>query len=539
MERRMNNKIILSLALIVTHAVHHSLAGKTVDMNDLDFDQQILMLEDETDNTNWTGIQTRCTGTASTLMEILLSIPQFFTLLESDFYRHTNPINKRRILDLPYFTLHTDYPFCAKPWQYRAELLYNQTRRQYFTQDSSSIDSYINTTIDGDDFITDIRPDLDIPKLIDVVNGTRLEERRLALMLGAFKVWDCMSFEIKAPLEYQIRNYFLDEAEQEAIRIALNQEGSTETEMEFAREHLISDRIGLGDTRINLGSVWANNQTLWFTSGLQMTLATSAILTTNKGLYGTHFDKSAPAPLLDLLQFANLAIPGTDCTNQTLALQEAAAFFDQVLNRLSAMTLEDSLGMGRHCGFGLFYEHELTITSRLAFRSQGFFEYIVPSWEKRFYIQKKDIARIERIKTDPTTEPLATENLNFIDKLVVQTLFPTMYNTRVSPGFIIEWTGGVSGAVGNNWNLTFGYDFWMQSEEKLGKIDAPKSVRPLLKTEISKKPGMYQNKVFMIIDYERSGERFDWCCSANLDGTFLNSGVGKDVNIGLGLLITM
>lgn len=537
------NKQLTFLATIVTLScsLPTRLYTETVDMSFLDFEQQIEMLEDDTDNSNWSPNQTRCTQTPVTIMEILAEFPQFFTVLESDFYRHTNPINKRRILDLPYFTLHTDYPFCAKTWQYRAELLFNQTLRQYFTQDSSSIDSYININIDSlEDFINDLDTGLDIPKVVEVVNGTRLQERRLALMLGAFKVFDCVSFEIKAPLLYQIRNFFLNEAEQDAITAALNKEHSSETELEFAQQHLISDRIGLGDTRINLGYVWANDCTLSLIGGLQTTLATAAILTTNKGIYGTHFKKEAPAPMLNLLELANLAFPGTECTNQTLALEEVTSFFNQVLDRLSAMTLEDDLGMGRHCGFGLFYEHELAVTNNVTFRSQGNCEYIVPSWEKRFYIQQKDIARIEQIKNDdPTDEVLAEANLNYIDQVIVQTLFPTMYNTRVSPGFIFNWSGAVSGTIGNNWNTTCGYDFWMQSQEKLGKIDAPASVLPLLKVDISKKPAAYQNKFFIIIDYEHSYERFDWCCSMNFDTTFLNSGVGKDFNIGLGLLVTM
>lgn len=531
----------LSLCMLLICSSHLQLCSQTVDMSFLDFEQQIELLEDETDNSNWSPNQTRCTETPSTLMETLVGFPAFFTILETDFYRHTNPINKRRILDLPYFTLHTDYPFCAQPWQYRAELLYNQTLRQYFTQDSPHIDSYVNINIDAfEEFIKDTETKLNIPKLVEVVNGTRLQERRLLLMLGAFKVWDTWSFEIKAPLIYQIRNFFLNDQEQAIIQAALDQEHSTETEMEFAKQHLISDRIGLGDTRINLGYVCANNRTLWFTGGLQTTLATAALLTTNKGIYGSHFRKEAPAPQLDLLSLANIAIPGTGCTNQTLALEQINAFFGQVLNRLSAMTLEESLGMDRHIGIGLFYEHELSVTNRLTFRSQGNVEYIVPAWEKRFYIQQKDIAHIQQIQEDdPTDEILAQQNLQYIDQLIVQTLFPTMYDTRVSPGCIFNWSGGVSGTIGNYWNTTIGYDFWMQSEEKLGNIAAPATIRPLLKIDISKKPAAYQNKFFIIVDYERSYKDFDWCVSGNFDATFLNSGVGKDFNIGLGLLITM
>lgn len=534
-------KVALALLSFTTYILTQSPVGQTVDMNFSDFDHEIELLEDLTDNTNWDPNHTRGTQTPSDVLALILAV-NGVDILKEDFYKRTNPINKRRIHDMPYFTLHTCTNYCEEDWQYRIEFLYNQTSKQQFTMDSTTVESYLD--INRKSLIQQLDDleleDIDIPRLINIIKGSRLQERRAALMFGAYKNYDCWTFEIKTPLQYQIRNYFLNEKEQRKIREALNQPEETDEEMNFAREHLISDRIGLGDTRINLGYTVINNDTLWLNTGLQTTLATAGLLTTNKGLYGSHFPKEQPRPRFSILEFLNLAVPGTDCSNAIRAEQIGIDFFTQVLDRLSAMTVEDHLAFGRHCGFGLFYETHLHVTEKLTFRSRGDLEYIVPAWEKRFYISKKDCERFERIKTDDPDDPqLAAQNLWFLNQQLLETLFPTMYKTRVHPKFIFHWTGAMSGAIGNYWNVTIGYDLWMQSEEKLKKIDAPITVVQNLKTDISKKTGAYQNKTFVIVEYERSGECYDWCLRLNADTTFLSSGIGKDFNLALGLQLSM
>jgi hypothetical protein len=500
-------------------------------------------LEVDAGTTDETYVSTRGKETPCNAVLTIIAVGGL-NLLQENLYLRTNPTNIRPILDVPQFTIHTSIPYAPeRTWSPRVDLFFNETRRSLYTKESPFISSYIaladpNLIQKLDDFEFDT---FDIPLVLSLFENIKLEDRRAGFMFDILRTRNRWTFEAKIPLIYEIRNFFLNNEEQKAIERSALFDNNEDMAIDFARHHLITDRIGLGDSRINIGYTFVNDDYMWCNGGLQLTLPTAGVFTIIKGLYGTHFNKNAPPFRLDLIELFNFAKPGTDCYDPKKALELGTAFLEAALDRLSAILLEQGLGNGRHIGLGIFGEYHMVVSPHLTFRNQAFLEYQTPAWEPRFYLFKKNVDAFIKIEDnfDPDNPALCAQQLDFIENQLTNTFFPSMFTTRIAPGVVLNYSGALSGTAGRNWRCTLGYNLWLQSGEKRTAINAPDIVISQLQLDITKKPTGYQNKFFAVVDYEKSAELFDWCCTGYIDYTFLNTGIGKDVNIVLGLKVTV
>ena len=460
-------------------------------------------------------------------------IIQAQNIFQRDLYNFTYPLLQRRsLLDNPQYYFYACLPcWCGeKIWQPFVHIFYNEAHKANLTRNRTGISAYLafENIPNFEQFGLN---NIDAQRVLSLFKDLKVQQRRTGVMLGTAHRYIDWYFSFRTPVEYLIRNFFLDDQEVKAIQgdpIFNDANPTTDDKDEvhkFAREHLIADRIGIGDTRINVGYFAVDKPDRMLVIGGEMTVPTAFAL--KKGLYGNHFSKNAPTPTLDLCELCNLI------NNDIVQAEEILLQFGiKALDRLSTILLETGLGNNGHLGIGPVIEHRMCVTPKLEFRTRTNLEYIIPARERRFFILKKNPEDFERLNNlDPDN---SHEDLKFLEQQIIQTFFPEGYNTQVHPGLIFKLTNELSGSLAKNKILiNLGHDLWWQQGEKLGKINAPPGIRENLRRDIAKRPPAFQSTLFASLTYFRRGRKYDWCLKLYGDRTFLRSGIGREFNFGL------
>jgi len=175
-------------------------------------------------------------------------------IFAQDLYQFTHPINQRSILDYPEFYFYACLPcWCGdKIWQPFVHLFYNETHKGNFTRDRTGINSYLS--FESIPNFEQFGLDVNTPRVLDLFKNLKIQERRAGVMLGGAHHYEKWFFSFRTPLEYLLRNFFLTPQEVKAIQsdpLFNDLDPATDDAqevMKFAREHLVSDRIGVGDT---------------------------------------------------------------------------------------------------------------------------------------------------------------------------------------------------------------------------------------------------------------------------------------------------
>lgn len=491
-----------------------------------EFEDFVDYLEDHPDVTTRDEDLTPCT-VVGILTNPLIGI-ELQSKLQNDFYIFTHPINTRSLLDEPFATLH----FCCYPknWQLNFWTFYNQTSKGNWTKNGTQISDYL--ALDNDAFFRDLDeellPDIDIPRALDLVRIFKIQERRAGIMLGGYWAKGCWNIEFKTPLYYFERNFFLTNQEQRAIERFFNSQDITPLEVDesLIRKHVMSDKVGIGDTRLSFGHVVYDCPSLWLNVGVEATIPTA--ITFKEGLYGGKFEKNSNHPPFCLFELFKLQMcPPKDLAKiQKIILDFAVAAFD----KLPANVLDTGLGNNGHFGLALFAEKHMCFR-RFTFRTRAALEYLFPAHEKRFYITTKNREAFKRDYDDCTQ---ADENLAFLNEQLIDTVIPKVFSTTIKPGFIFKFSSMISRKFGCNWEFGLGYDLWWLDREKLGKIKATPT--QLANIQIGKgiKPGAYANKIISSVTYATQEDSCNnWCLTLYADRTFLTDGVGHDFNVAL------
>lgn len=446
-------------------------------------------------------------------------------LLQEDVYLRTNPINQRNFpVDYPgsYFLACS-----AQGWQPYISFFYNQTNKGYFTQDGTTLDSYLaldNANLIGK--IDQLAFGFGAVQLFSLLSQVKIQERRGAIFLGGAGFKGPWYIEGQVPFLYVARNFSLTPEEKRALENELIF-GDTDNPLEldnFTRKHLISDQLGLGDARFYLGYQLIEKASLKFLIGGLVTLPTAYPLA--KGLYGTHFPKNNNVPFIDFVQLFNLAVDAPE-----ILQQDVVKFLLAALDKLSSNLLQPYLGNNGHLGLGLFFQTAIEATTKLSFKTRTALEYLLPASERRFYLKRKNKAEFGQFNTD--TPENCEKAIAFLEQQLINTLFPSVYNTTVFPGFILKFDTFLVADMTPRLKLNVGYDLWWQQQESLGKISSGEIPRYALRSDIANKSSAFQNKIFGLITYTKKGGRYDWCLSFYGDRTFLSSGIGKDFTLGM------
>lgn len=464
-----------------------------------------------------------CSSAQDTLDTIFAIAPTIKEILQQDLYCHTNPINTRSLLDLPLFTTRLFYP--PHKSYTSLDLFWNKTKHAYFTKESKKISSYMAL---NNEELLQLLPSACEEYVLTVfpllANG-RLEERRVGGMVQAGHRWNKFTLQGMVPLYYLERNYELNQEDKDALMVQFGE--VTEDEQErFQREHMISDKFGLGDIRLYGNINLFEKPKCRINAGPLMTLPTA--LSFKKGLIGSHYKKYCQRPTVDLTYLCSCALDANFDDVTTIAYQS--------LDELSAIILEESLGNRRHFGLGAFIDWEnkfSTFISRpwaeqLSCKNYLSFEYLVPGKETRYFINYTNVADYDsRDFNDPDQ---AEDNLHFLETELIDTMFPFHFKTHVTPGYIF-WYNSQIAYQGNRTGLSTGLDFWLKNKEKLSHIESCSIPCNELAIECAHAPLAYQLKILGSLSYTLTRPNHQWVMGFGADKTFISAGIGKDFTV--------
>ena len=485
-------------------------------------------------------------------------------ILEQDLYLRTNELNNRSLLDYPIFLPRRwkEYPTTIG-----FDVFWNKSNNMFFTESSAGIASYINMgpelSAAIDETADKLRPFIPIldtlpalSRILSLFRNFTVEQRRVGLMFHAEKRFKKVFLYCFVPIYYLERNMYASEVEQEAIELVFGRTDEA-TQNELAKKHLISDKFGLGDTRLSIDFQLKDTDMLGFNLGFFTTIPTAFAFV--KNIHGSTFDKVTCPPRLDILDLWCKATSGSE-EEKKAALQSIENFGFKALDNLSAQILEAPLGNGGHLGLGFALQTDSYMKNiihrpwadAINFRSRLSLEYLIPATKTRYFLENQAVRyqkfvalgldRATKAITDQieAEEAYALQVLDFFNEQIVQELFPPAFKARVHPGFIFRSTSKAY-HEGERWYFSIGSDFWLQSKERLTNLELPncknqpKVNMDNYQIKNAQKSVAYQGKIWGTLGYKIIRDDIDWMLSLNVDQTYLNSGIGQDYTVSLGI----
>src|SRR5579872_3545248 len=293
--------------LYATHSNHREM-GDGVELKDFDFDN---ISFDEDDYQFMEYLDTAAmdhisrTIDPATIMVILnsLNVP---TILQEPLFLHTNTLNKRSLLDQPIFE-----PDRAEfPGKFVVGIMpfVRKTNRSNFTRNSTQLKSYLAigeaTLISKlEDAINRVNQlpiggiNIDVAEIFGLFENMTVEERQTGFMFHCMKRWRKTTLRVMVPLYYLESNFSLTPKEQDEVARVLGSM-DPEEEIRFRKAHFISDKIGLGDTRIEVDRTIINRPYFKLRCGGLATIPTAWMW--GGGFLGSLFPKPSTLPSFEL-----------------------------------------------------------------------------------------------------------------------------------------------------------------------------------------------------------------------------------------------
>ena len=404
-------------------------------------------------------------------------------LLRENLYKSTvGPVTRRSLLDEP--ALMPDW-LATDCWSIFMQPFYNFTPHVFFTENSPFICNYINLTnenivneLSNRDFVT-----VNVPGVLGLFTQIKLQQHRAGFMFGLSKVFNRWAFNCKIPLYYLLEHFFLTEAELDRIKnspfieqLQLTQKdpsGCDENEAkakEFVLQHLVSDKVGLGDSRLSF--MWTpyctSRSQLWL--GMRMTLPTAATMAS--ALLGGRFVECSHIPPFNIKRLFNTFFCANGAVEQKLANEEiqrtVTDFLVGALDRLSTILINTPLGNGKHFGGGPEVTFKYNFNECFSMQTYVAVEAFTKHKERRFFLVRKNQSDFDRnFRTDNPVE--ADANLAFLNQQVINTLYPRGVKIEVKPGLVAQVNHSFRYDT-EHWNAYLGFDYWRQGGETLGAI---------------------------------------------------------------------
>ncbi|HEV2600854.1 MAG TPA: hypothetical protein VGT41_01020 [Candidatus Babeliales bacterium] len=492
--------------------------------------------------------------TASLLVEL-----GAVAILQEDFFLHTNPLVTRPVTTLSPF-YNARIPAYCKTANFN--FFYNQTSRMNFTKESTAISSYLaiqsqslldkinSSTIT--DLIKKLKFDLFPVDLLALFKNTAINERRAGCMFQYDRRWDRMRFRSMTPLYYLERNFFLTENERENIERTLGKT-SEEDAFNFAKQHLICDKVGIGDTRIMIDVDLYSCTVFDSKIGFCLTLPTAFSM--GSGLIGSSFKKSQKRPVLNITNLLAL-LEGTTA-QQEQAKELATAFGLGIIDSLSANLLNAELGNNKHLGVGVYYESATALENfikmpwarHFSLKSYGMLEYQIPKTERRYFVafdesQLYNNLRLNRSKEDISNDidndPIyAQQVLTFLEQQIVDKFYPFPFDVQVHPIIMVHTVSKLQYDA-PNWGFFLGFDFWLASKEQLknvGIVRTDNNRPPNIDIGKAIKPRAYESKIIAGASWSIKRDNLDWLLSLNGDSSYWGSGIGNNFTLSFNVAV--
>jgi hypothetical protein len=462
-------------------------------------------------------------------------------LLQQNLYLRTNELNLRSLLD---YGLFIPYKYYCKNNDLAFHFFFQQTTRDNFTRNSTNIDTYLAlfkpTLLDElARVIQNVQELVDVPidvhAILPLFKNMTVQERRLGLMMQGIRRWDSLRFRYLIPIYYSEANFFLTPQEKEAIEEQLGINDPAE-DMKFARRHLIADKFGIGDLRLNLDMHLSHIGSVVSRIGVLATIPTAFAF--KKGLYGSHFEKTTKRPCLDLCTIFDLATAGKFDQLVQLGQQFAFAAIDQ----FSANLIDMPLGNGGHFGLGIYTRTKTRLSTlinrpwahNIKMMSWLSAEYLFPRQHLRYFIPTSNAPEfaaagllrptgeiINQIENDPA---YARATLDFLQTQIVNRIFPFVVPARVRPGMVFRWVSRYTYDA-PRWGYSVGTDTWITTREKLSRLEIPACVPKNLNITIAQKPFTYQAGVMGTVFWKH---KKNFLLSLNAEYNATSIGIGSD-----------
>lgn len=478
-------------------------------------------------------------------------------LLEENFFLRTNNLKSRSLLDYPEYL----------PWRHdkdkRAvyvDLFYNQTSRAFFNKNSSNICSYLG--IGKESFMETLAEiasavkstfNIETNQFLELINLFRtftVQERRFGFMIGGKTTFNHWHLNVMAPWYYLERNHFVNAEVQEDLDELIadllentfgigpltpaQQSEAEKKKNSFINNHLISDKFGIGDTRIYLDYPIIKKKNMYTRAGFMATIPTAFAM--KKGLRGTSLSRVINRPTLDLLDLAEgLTAPVQKVSEQAFDFGIAA------LDNLGAMILDTPMGNGGHFGLGVMLRNKSPLSSfikqdwarRVIMRTFATLEYQFPATEWRSFRVPVDESLFNmRDFTNTSDQAVVNSNFAFILAQLTDRLFPIALQTKVHPGIIFHWSSHMC-YEGDYSGFTIGTDTYVRNKEKFSSIDASPATKKIIDVYNARSPIAYQSKAVASVFFKIDKPDKLWTIALTGDYTFMSKGIGADYTLAL------
>ena len=475
------------------------------------------------------------------IIEFLLGLG-VLNILKEPLFLHTNELNKRSLLDQPIFE--PDRPQFPGLWVVGASAFANKTNRSNFTKNSDRFDSYVALTqqslleklANSVNKITDLAPALsvDAAQILGLFANMTIEQRQVGFMLHCTKKTHKTTFRILAPLYYLENNFSLTPKELDAVAEVFG-ESDPEEEKQFRKAHFINDKIGLGDTRIEIDQRILKRPSFTLRLGGLATIPTAWAW--GEGFQGSSYSKPSTLPTLNLDPLFE-AITNPNPTTEGIALESIGDFALDSFDRIAANLIDMPLGNNRHLGIGGYMRGKTSLSSmintpfaeRISFCNRISLELFLPSTEQRFYINKINQQELDNYNFSNDEE--AAANLIFLEEKIVERLFLRAFNTRIRPGAIFRWSSQAE-YTGKRFGFNLGSDFWLQDKAKFSTIHASPVALKQIDVAKAQQPIAYQSKIFGGLIFKHKTPQNCWFISLNTDASISNKGIGQDYTLSL------
>lgn len=536
---------LLLCAVYITILPDSMHASDDTHMTTKDFDFDALSFEDEDDYQFMEYLDTAGVDhmyralNPVTVMTILnhLNVP---VILQEPLFLHTNSFNKRSLLDQPIFE--PDRAEFPGKFVVGASAFIRKTDRSNFTKNSTKLESYIALSQASliaklEDTIqraNELSPGImiDIAKIFALFENMTVEERQVGFMFHVMKTWRYTTLRVMMPIYYLESNFSLTQEEQDEVAVQL---GSIDPEEEerFRKAHFISDKIGFGDTRIELDHRLLKRPSFTLRCGALATLPTA--WKWGGGFLGSSFSKPSTLPNFDLeVLFNAIENPGTESEQE--ARDVIREFLLDSFDRVAANLIDVPLGNNRHLGLGAYIRGKTPLSAymnsafaqRIRFANRISLEFFLPATEKRFYINKIDEAGFGNHNFQDLD--FAAENVQFLKEQAISRLFLRAFDTRVIPGVIFRWSSGAY-YKGERFGFNIGTDFWLQNKPTFSSIAVSHKTLQQIDIPKAKPPVAQQGKVFGGIVCRHKSDRSTWIFSLNADASVSGKGLGQDYSL--------
>jgi hypothetical protein len=420
----------------------------------------------------------------------------------------------------------------------------------YLTAKGPCLRDYLAVLSDGDfinaldDFFNRIFPGANIPNVIPLFNNIRLDMRRLGAVLGLTTCPGNWRLSVAFPLYYLENNFFLAQPDLDRLNTQRYfSDVSVGTMPEnpdlFIRQHLINDKVGIGDVRWMIDYCMGCANYCQARLGMQVTLPLNLIIADR--IFGNCFNRLASQPAIDAQYIAYLyCLTTLDDTPQDLAIANQAkvtlanlalSYGISYLDWLTATVATNPIGQNTP-SVGVYLEPEWQVSEHVRIGIWGEYDYWAPQYLPRTFNTVFDGQAIRT--TDYTQNPdEALSNLQFLEKQAQNVLYPPVFPVKVKQGDVVKARGWVQ-YERSNFQVMGGFDFWYQAHEKLyicasnllGNINAATATRP----------AALQCKLYGIFDAifkDPEVSCYGWKVGLRADVTVYHAGIGSDWLIGV------